>query len=118
MTRLLLEEIEACPGTNDVKLNPSDSSPADNPPARAKSPIGEAVTVGALVLAVLPAAVPAVIDYVKEWTLRPGNTPIRVKIQVGEKIAEAEFDPRVIAKDDVVKLLSGVHALVEPKDKD
>lgn len=112
MARLLRDEIEACPGTDGVKLKP-----ADHPPAGSKA-VGEAVTIGAILLAVLPAAAPSLIDYVKEWTLRPGNIPIKIKAQVGNRNIEAEFDPRVTNKDDVVALVREIQALLEPKARE
>jgi hypothetical protein len=107
MARLLRDEIEQYPGTDDVRLKPDDNKPAVGTKSGA-----EAFTLGALLLGVLPEAIPAVIGYLQEWTLRPGNRPIKIKVQVADRSVELEFDPRITSKDDAVTLAREIQAMV------
>lgn len=100
LTRSLSAELEEIQGAVDVKLAPSE----EMAPQGSKTGV-EVVTLGALLLAILPNAVPALIDFLKEWALRPGSPPVTLKVKQGKKSIELEYDPRTTSVDEIAKLL-------------
>ena len=80
MTRLLRDEIEEHPGTENVCLQAANNLPTAGTKAGA-----EVLTIGALLLAVLPNALPAIIGFFQEWALRPGNQPVKIKAQIADR---------------------------------
>ncbi|MGH8559112.1 MAG: hypothetical protein ACRESZ_16980 [Methylococcales bacterium] len=110
MTRLLKDEIEQYPGAEQVRLKPADNAPI----AGAKTG-AEVFALGALMVAVLPKAIPTLIGFLQEWTLRPGNRPVKIKSQIGDRCVEVEFDPRVTGKDEVASLVREIQALIQPR---
>ena len=67
----------------------------------------EAFTVGAMVLAVLPTAVPAIIEYLRDWCLRNTNHTITIKKRSGEEEIEVSF-PEDFSSERLQKLLQVV----------
>ena len=109
MTRLLRSELEEFPDTEQVRLAPA----AKQSQGGKKS--GELIAIGAVLAGVLPQAVPALIDYLKEWMLRPGNRPLKIVARVGERSLEVEFDPRTVSDTNVRVLAAEIQALVDQK---
>lgn len=101
---VLRRELEDAPFAEFVEVPAAEAGP------RPGSKGGEALTLGALLLAVLPEAVPAAIGFIKEWALRPGNRPVRVRLQAADKALEVEYDPRTMTADDVDALVASLQA--------
>ena len=104
LTRALRSELEEIPVVTEV----GRASEA-GPQAGAKG-VGELL--GKLLLAVAPDGVNAVIGFLKEWTLRPGNRPVIIKVQGDAGALEVEYDPRTMTTEDVKKLAAELQALV------
>ncbi len=51
---------------------------------------GEAVTVGALALSVLPAVLPKLLEFLQAWVLRTKSRSVKVKADLGGRIVEVE----------------------------
>jgi hypothetical protein len=73
---------------------------------------GDALTLGALILAVAPGAVSATIDTLKEWLVRKSDETIRLKLQRGEQLVELEYNPATTSVDEIKTLVSAL----TPKD--
>jgi hypothetical protein len=71
----------------DVELVAPDHGVAVTPGAK-----GDPLTLGAIALAVLPAVLPKVMDYVHDWLRRSRDTRIRVKIEDGDRSIEVVLD--------------------------
>lgn len=112
MTRLMRDEIEE---QDDIQLIQMQSN--EQPIPEGSKAAGEAVMIGMLALQVLPAAIPALIGYLKDWSLRPGNPPVRIKTQVNDKSIEVEFDPRVSSADDIASLTQKFQTMLTEKSK-
>lgn len=97
------EELEEVPEVNDIKLAPSK----EVAPQGAKMG-AEVVTLGALLMAILPDTIPALIDFLKEWALRPGSPPVSLKFTQGDKCVELEYDPKTTSAAEISKLLDAV----------
>lgn len=57
-----------------------------------------AITVGAIALAVLPTAIPALIEFLREWRLRNSNRMITIKRRSGEEEIEVSFPEDMSSK--------------------
>ena len=95
MTRKLRNEIEDL-GVESVRL-----ATTSNAPAGTKSM--EAVTIGALAVTVLPAALPRLIEFLQAWTLRSKDQTVKIKASVGDRSVDVEYPAG--ASETVVKEL-------------
>ena len=56
--------------------------------------------IGQMAVSLAPAVVPPLFELLKSWVQRKPSTPVKVKVKVGRKTAEIEYDPtRTSAKD-------------------
>jgi hypothetical protein len=67
----------------------------------------EAITAGAILIAVLPTMVPAVIEYLREWCLRNANHTITIKRRTGEQEIEVSF-PEDLSSERLQRLMNVV----------
>ena len=105
-TRSLVSELEELPFVREVNLQSGVDQGHASPRKGAKGGVGEIMMLGTLAMAVLPSSIPEIIGFLKEWGLRPGNRPVKIKGKVGAKSVEFEFDPRTISTDKVKQLAS------------
>jgi hypothetical protein len=68
------------------------------------APVGtkavDMAAIGQMAVSLAPAVVPPLFDLLKSWVQRKPSTPVKVKVKVGRKTAEIEYDPtRTSAKD-------------------
>ena len=71
-------------------------------PAGAKS--AEAVALGSLAVAVLPVAIPKVIEFLRDWLMRGENRTLKLKLQVGGNSAEIEYNPGSVSTNEIEAL--------------
>ena len=72
-------------------------------PEGTKSP--EAVTWGALAVAVMPSFLPKLVEYLQSWSLRGENRRVRIKTQVGDRSVEVEYSPAALSQDELARLV-------------
>ena len=97
VTRHLLNELR--------ELNLESVAPISGGPTPAGAKAGDAFTMGALALAVLPSFIPKLVEYLQAWTLRNPNRTLKIKTQHGDRAVEVEFDPKTISSDEVTDLV-------------
>jgi len=73
-----------------------------NVPSGAKS--AEAVALGSLAVAVLPVAIPKVIEFLRDWLMRGENRTLKLKLQVGGNSAEIEYNPGSVTTNEIEAL--------------
>ncbi len=110
LTNSLKSELDELPFVRDVARVATANQGAGLPPKGTKG--GEIVTLAALGLAILPAAIPQIIEFLKEWILRPGNRPLKIKVEGGSGSLEIEYDPRTMATDEVTRLVSAMRQML------
>jgi hypothetical protein len=66
---------------------------------------GEVVTLGAIALAVLPVALPGLIDFLKQWVTRPDAQPVRLEVESKDGRIKVEYDPKTASASDVTALV-------------
>jgi hypothetical protein len=67
------------------------------------------MAIGQMAVTLAPTIVPPLFELLKSWVERKPSTPVKIKVRVGRKTAQIEYDPtRTSAKDldDIVKALS------------
>ncbi len=89
-----------------------DVQPATKPAPPGAKP-GEVLMLGALLVAVAPAAVAGVINIVRDLLKRPGTPPLKVKVKHGETEVEVEFRPGEISHDELARLSSHRHTFLQ-----
>jgi hypothetical protein len=81
-------ELREAPFVESVALGAGAAGGVASPGSKG---VGEAMTAGALALAVLPVALPALIDFLKGWAIR--NRRFRMVVKRGDDSIEIELDP-------------------------
>ena len=82
LTRSLLAEL------GEVELESVELAGAVAIPEGAKT--AEAVTLGALAVAVLPTLMPRLIEFLLEWSMRGKDRTVKIKTQIGDRSVELE----------------------------
>lgn len=56
--------------------------------------------IGQMVVTLAPTVVPSFFDLLKSWVARKPPTPVKIRVRVGKKTAQIEYDPtKTTAKD-------------------
>lgn len=111
MTRNLRLEMEELPYVQSAGPPRVPTSGGAAPPKGTKA--AELQTLGRLAMNLLPVAIPAVIGFLKDWSLRPGNRSIKLRVQRGERSTEVEYDPRAMSLDEVKSLAAELQAMLD-----
>ena len=97
VTRHLLNELR--------DLNLESVAPVSGGPTPAGAKAGDAFTMDALAIAVLPMFIPKLVEFMQAWTLRNPNRTLKIKTQHNDRAIEVEFDPTTISPDEVTDLV-------------
>jgi hypothetical protein len=65
--------------------------------------------IGQMAVTLAPTIVPPLFELLKSWVERKPSTPVKIKVRVGRKTAQIEYDPaHTSAKDleDIIKALN------------
>lgn len=69
-------------------------------PAPTGTKAADFTAIGQMAISLAPTIVPPLFELLKSWVERKPSTPVKVKVRVGRKTAEIEYDPtRTSAKD-------------------
>ena len=74
---------------------------------------GDAFTLGAIALAVLPVTVPALIEFLRDWKLRNSNRTITIKRRIGEQEIEVTV-PEDISPSQLKDFIDTVTGTITP----
>jgi hypothetical protein len=107
LTRQLYAELGEL-GVEAVSLAASEPAPEG-----AKS--AEALTIGALAVAVLPTFLPKLVEYLQAWALRGESRKVHVKSQVGDRSVEIEYSPSAISTKELERLVGKLTDALTPK---
>jgi hypothetical protein len=92
LTRELKQEIE------NLEVETVKPLSAESLPRGAKS--ADWAIIGQMVVTLAPTVIPPFFELVKSWIERKPSTPVKVRIKVGKKTAQIEYDPtKTTAKD-------------------
>ncbi len=111
LARQLRDEIE------ELRIAEAELLRGEAAPARTKS-LGEAVTLGALSLAILPQAVPKLIEFLQGWSLRGEGRKVAISVERGDRKVALEYSAGALSPEDVRVLVDDVaRALVDSPAK-
>ena len=77
----------------------------------------DAVTIGALVLAVLPTVVPKLVDFLQAWSLREEGRKVKIKTQVGDRALEVEYSPTSMSPNELRDLVDALSNSLKHPDQ-
>ena len=72
-------------------------------PAGAKAV--DPITVGTLVVTLLPAVVPKVMEFLHAWMLRDKERTVKIRAAAGDRSFDVEYSPGVTSEEDLKQLL-------------
>jgi hypothetical protein len=107
LTRQLLGELQ------EVEIESASLIKEEETPEGAKSV--EAVTLGSMAVAVLPAFFPKLIEFLQAWALRGQDRNVKVKTQVGERSVEVEYSPDKMSKQELMDIIDVIMTATEDK---
>ena len=87
----------------DLEIESIDFIQQDQLPEGAKA--ADAVTLGALAVAVLPNFLPKLLEYLQSWALRGEGRKVRVKSQIGDRCIELEYMPQAMSQQELKTLV-------------
>ena len=108
LTRQLRDELQEVPEVESVDLLKGGAVPHG-------AKVADPFTLGALVLAIIPSALPKLIEVLNGWSMRGENRKVKIKTQVGDRSVEVEYAPATMSQAELkslVETLSG--ALTQP----
>ena len=68
----------------------------------------EMVQVGQLLVTLGPSLVEPLFNLLKSWTVRRKAVPVKLKLKVGRKTADLEYDPSTTTPEEINKLVKGL----------
>ena len=72
-------------------------------PAGAKAV--DPITIGTLVVTLLPAVVPKVVEFLHAWMLRDKGRTVKIRAAAGDRSFDVEYSPGVTSEEDLKQLL-------------
>jgi hypothetical protein len=97
LTRQLLSEIR------ELDIESAELARERYLPQGAKSV--EAITIGAVAIAVLPTVLPKLFDFLQAWSLRGEARKVKIKTQVADRALEVEYSPSSMSPDELRRLV-------------
>jgi hypothetical protein len=105
LTRQLTAEVE--------ELNVDSVEQVSAGPAPAGTKAADLTAIGQMAVTLAPAIVPPLFELLKSWVERKPSTPVRVKVRVGRKTAEIEYDPTRTSSKDLDALIKTLNKSVK-----
>ena len=100
LTRQLRAEVE------ELNIDSVERVPAGDAPGGTKS--ADLSAIGQMAVTLAPTIIPPLFELLKSWIERKPSTPVTIKVRVGKRTAQIEYDPtKTSAKelDALVKTL-------------
>lgn len=101
LTRQLWMEME--------ELNIDSIERVSGGPAPQGTKAVDLAAIGQMAVTLAPAIIPPLFELLKSWVERKPSTPVKIRVKVGKKTAQIEYDPtRTSAKDleTIIKALN------------
>lgn len=97
LTRQLKAEVE------ELRVDSIAPLSAGAAPAGAKS--ADLTALGQLAVTLAPTLIPPLFDLMKSWVERKPSTPVKIKVRVGKRTAQVEYDPTRTSAQDLETLV-------------
>ena len=69
--------------------------------------------IGQMAVTLAPAIVPPLFDLLKSWVERKPSTPVKIRVKVGRRTAQIEYDPTKMSAKDVEALIKALNKSVK-----
>lgn len=69
--------------------------------------------IGQMAVTLAPAIVPPLFDLLKSWVERKPSTPVKVRVKVGKRTAQIEYDPTKTSAKDLEALIKALNKSVK-----
>lgn len=66
---------------------------------------GDFSAIGQMAITLAPAIIPPLFDLLKSWVERKPSTPVKIKVKVGKRTAQIEYDPTKTSAKDLEALV-------------
>jgi hypothetical protein len=93
----------------ELDVDSVELAPGGAAPAGAKS--AEAVALGTLLVTLLPATLPKVLDLLQSWMLRNTGRTIKIRASAGDKTVEVEYAPGSTSERELKELVMSISGL-------
>jgi hypothetical protein len=97
------------------ELNVDAVEPVSGGAAPQGTKSAEMVQAGQLLVTLAPTVIPPLFDLIKSWTARRPATPVKVKLKVGHKTADLEYDPATTTPAQLAALVKGLERSMNAK---
>lgn len=105
LTRQLATEVE--------ELNVDSVEPVSAGAAPAGTKAVDLTAIGQMAVTLAPTIVPPLFELLKSWVERKPSTPVKVKVRVGRKTAEIEYDPTRTSPKELDALIKTLNKSVK-----
>ena len=105
LTRQLREEVE------ELNVDSVEQVSAGAAPEGTKAV--DFTMIGQMAVTLAPSIIPPLFDLLKSWVQRKPSTPVTVKVRVGRKIAQIEYDPTHTSAKDLEALVKALNKSVK-----
>ena len=105
LTRQLRAEVE------DLNIDSVEQVSAGVAPEGTKAV--DMAAIGQMAVTLAPAIVPPLFDLLKSWVERKPSTPVKVKVKVGKRTAQIEYDPTKTSAKDLEALIKALNKSVK-----
>lgn len=65
--------------------------------------------VGQMMVALAPTVVPPLFELLKSWVERKPSTPVKIRVKVGKRTAQVEYDPTRTSAKDLEQLIKALN---------
>jgi hypothetical protein len=69
--------------------------------------------IGQMAVTLAPAIVPPLFDLLKSWVERKPSTPVKIRVKVGKRTAQIEYDPTRTSAKDLEALIKALNKSVK-----
>ena len=97
LSRQLRTEVE------ELKVDSVAWVSAGDAPAGTKAV--DSAAVGQMIIALAPTIIPPLFELLKSWVERKPSTPVKIKVKVGKRTAQIEYDPTKTSAEELEGLV-------------
>ena len=105
LTRQLRAEME------DLNVDSVEQVSAGEAPEGTKAV--DLAAIGQIAITLAPAIVPPLFDLLKSWVERKPSTPVKVRVKVGKRTAQIEYDPTKTSAKDLEGLIKALNRSIK-----
>ena len=105
LTRQLRAEVE--------QLNVDSVEQVSVGPAPDGTKAVDFAAIGQMAVTLAPAIVPPLFELLKSWVERKPSTPVKIKVRVGRKTAQIEYDPAHTSAKDLEEIIKTLNKSVK-----